>query len=109
MRTGASITPTGAQDFTSTVDYTVVAEDSSSKTYTVTVMIGTAPLTTHLVSKHFGTWTGSGTANPNPGAATTSPPTGGGTLLLLPILLAAGTLGIIFLAAWRTRRQRQSR
>lgn len=35
--TGKSITPTGAQDFSSPVEYTVTAEDGSTKTYTVTV------------------------------------------------------------------------
>ncbi|MGI6270428.1 MAG: DUF5018 domain-containing protein [Candidatus Howiella sp.] len=34
--TGKSITPTGAQDFSNPVAYTVTAEDGSTKTYTVT-------------------------------------------------------------------------
>lgn len=35
--TGKSITPTGAQDFSNPVTYTVTAEDGSTKVYTVTV------------------------------------------------------------------------
>ena len=41
--TGASIAPTGAQDFAVTVTYTVTAADSSTKTYAVTVAVDTAP------------------------------------------------------------------
>lgn len=35
--TGKTVTPTGAQDFSNPVAYTVTAEDGSTKTYTVTV------------------------------------------------------------------------
>ncbi|GHT58965.1 hypothetical protein FACS1894109_14020 [Spirochaetia bacterium] len=37
--TGASINPEGAQNFTSPVNYTVTAEDESTQTYTVTVVV----------------------------------------------------------------------
>jgi LPXTG-motif cell wall-anchored protein len=39
VHNGASISPTGAEDFTSPVVYTVTAADSSTKAYTVTVTI----------------------------------------------------------------------
>ena len=41
--TGASVSPSGAQDFTSPVTYTVTAADNSTQTYTVTVTVGANP------------------------------------------------------------------
>ncbi|MCL1794304.1 MAG: S-layer homology domain-containing protein [Oscillospiraceae bacterium] len=41
--TGASIAPTGVQDFTNSVDYTVTAADGTTKKYTVTITAATAP------------------------------------------------------------------
>jgi hypothetical protein len=41
--TGASYTPTGAQNFTSPVTYTVTAADGSTQAYTVTVTAGSPP------------------------------------------------------------------
>jgi hypothetical protein len=43
--TGVSISPIGAQDFTSPFAYTVTAEDASTKTYTVTVTVLAPPVT----------------------------------------------------------------
>jgi LPXTG-motif cell wall-anchored protein len=42
--TGASVSPIDVQNFTSQVTYTVTAEDSTTKSYTVTVTVGPAPL-----------------------------------------------------------------
>ncbi len=41
----ATITPQGAQNFTSPVKYTVSAEDGTTKVYTVTVKVEAAPIT----------------------------------------------------------------
>ncbi|MDR0488030.1 MAG: DUF5018 domain-containing protein [Propionibacteriaceae bacterium] len=41
VHNGASISPTGAQDFTKPVTYTVTAEDGSTKAYVVTVTVAT--------------------------------------------------------------------
>jgi len=41
--TGEGISPTGGQDFSTPVTYTVEAEDGTTKTYTVTVMLDSAP------------------------------------------------------------------
>jgi hypothetical protein len=53
--TGASISPTGAQDFTSPVQYTVTAEDGSTQMYTATVSFGTSA-TDNFRSKADGVW-----------------------------------------------------
>jgi LPXTG-motif cell wall-anchored protein len=55
---GISVAPGGAQDFTAPVVYTVAAQDSSTKDYTVTVSVST----TIPVIVDFGTWKGTGTA-----------------------------------------------
>jgi Leucine-rich repeat (LRR) protein/putative cell wall-binding protein len=45
--TGTGISPTGAQDFTSPVTYTVTAEDATTKNYTVTVTVLSEPVAQH--------------------------------------------------------------
>lgn len=52
---GASISLTGAQDFTSSKDYTVTAEDGSTQTYTATVTLGSMS-TDNFRSKADGDW-----------------------------------------------------
>ncbi len=42
----AMVTPQGAQNFTNPVSYTVIAEDGTTKIYTVTVKVAAAPVTT---------------------------------------------------------------
>ncbi|WP_461255084.1 DUF5018 domain-containing protein [Treponema sp. R80B11-R83G3] len=42
VHTGASYSPTGAQDFTNPVTYTVTAEDGTTQPYTVTVTVASA-------------------------------------------------------------------
>jgi hypothetical protein len=58
IHTGVNISPTGAQDFTSPVAYTVSAEDATTKDYTVTVTISTS---VPIISVPF-IWTGIGAA-----------------------------------------------
>ena len=41
---GATIAPTGPQDFTSPVAYTVYAEDGTPKVYTISVVVGPVPV-----------------------------------------------------------------
>lgn len=54
-QTGASISPTGAQDFSSPVQYTVTAEDGSTQVYTATVTLGSST-TDNFRSKADGDW-----------------------------------------------------
>jgi hypothetical protein len=56
--TGANITPTGVQDFTNPVQYTVTAQNGSTATYSVQVTVSTII----PVVQGFGTWAGTGTA-----------------------------------------------
>jgi LPXTG-motif cell wall-anchored protein len=58
VHNGVSISPSGPQDFSSPVTYTVTAQDSGTKAYTITVAVSTVV----PVSAHFGTWDGKGTA-----------------------------------------------
>ena len=54
---GVSISPSGSQDFSSPVTYTVTAQDGSTKAFAVTATVSTnVPVTAS-----FGTWKGSGT------------------------------------------------
>jgi LPXTG-motif cell wall-anchored protein len=56
--TGVSISPTGAQNFSAPLTYTVTAEDGSTKPYTVTATVDT---TVPIITAP-DTWTGSGSA-----------------------------------------------
>jgi putative cell wall-binding protein len=47
VHSGASVSPTGPQNFTSPVTYTVTAEDATTKGYTVTVTVLSEPVTQH--------------------------------------------------------------
>ena len=54
-QTGVSVSPTGAQDFSSPVQYTVTAEDGSTQVYTATVTLGSST-TDNFRSKADGDW-----------------------------------------------------
>ncbi len=54
-QTGVNISPTGAQDFSSPVQYTVTAEDGSTQIYTATVSLGSTA-TDYFRTKATGNW-----------------------------------------------------
>jgi len=88
--TGVSVSPTGAQNFSSPVTYTVTAADTTTKTYTVTVSVAPGPPDTpYNVSAAAGNAQATVTFTPpsnNNGSAVTSytvytTPSAGGTAI----------------------------